>query len=46
VADRPSPDLNQRDRLRFVPASEGFQRRNRLADALLNHWTVVAGSGS
>ncbi|MFM7550456.1 MAG: LuxR C-terminal-related transcriptional regulator [Cyanobacteriota bacterium] len=46
MADHPSPDLNEGDRLRFVPASEGFQRRNRLADALLSHWTLVAGGGS
>ena len=46
MADHPSPDLNEGDRLRFVPTSEGFQRRNRLADALLSHWTLVAGSGS
>ncbi|MFM8524201.1 MAG: hypothetical protein ACKOCM_01030 [Cyanobacteriota bacterium] len=46
MADHPSPDLNEGDRLRFVPASEGFQRRTRLADALLSHWTLVAGSGS
>ncbi|MFM2158284.1 MAG: hypothetical protein RLZZ124_758 [Cyanobacteriota bacterium] len=31
---------------RFVPRSEGFQRRNRLADALLAQFTIVVGTGS
>ena len=34
------------DRPRFVPLSEGFQRRNRLADALLAQFRVVVGTGS
>ena len=31
---------------RFVPRSEGFQRRNRLADGLLAQFMVVVGTGS
>jgi hypothetical protein len=34
------------DRPRFVPRSEGFQRRNRLADALLAQFRIVVGTGS
>lgn len=46
VAAHPSPYLNECDRLRFVTLSEGFQHRNRVADALISHWTLVGGSGS
>lgn len=41
-----SHDLGADDRLRFVPLSEGFLRRNRLADALLSQFTIVGGTGS
>ena len=34
------------ENLRFVPDDAGFIRRNALGDALLTHWTLVAGTGS
>lgn len=47
VAEPPdSADVSQGEPLRFVPLSEGFQRRNGVADALLSHWTLVGGTGS
>jgi hypothetical protein len=39
-------DLDADDGPRFVPLSEGFQRRNRLADALLAQFRIVVGTGS
>ena len=48
MADPPEAfhDLGEGERLRFLPLSEGFLRRNRLADALLAHFMVVVGTGS
>lgn len=31
---------------RFLPADQGFQRRNALANALLARWAVIGGTGS
>lgn len=42
----PFPFVAEGEGLRFVPHSPGFQRRNRLVNALLGSWPIVAGTGS